>query len=76
MILIKTEVVLLGKSQGLLPVTAQSVRVIEEKAWSRHRKTVFANRRQWSSIDERYASLHSELFTHGPHTGQVSFNLI
>ena len=58
--------VAVGNRRGLLPDTSQSARVIKEgrgrvKGWLGLR-----NRRQWSSIDERFAS-QRELFTHGPH---------
>ena len=57
--------VLLGNRQGL-PVTSQSARVIKEGRGRVIGRLGLRNRRQWSSIDERYASQH-ERFTHGPH---------
>ena len=73
MILIKTEVVLLGKNQGLLPVTSQSVCVIEEK---RGRViVVFA-----TVVNGRASTSATQVYIlncfHMGHTGQVSFNLI
>ena len=71
----KNEVVLLGNRQGLLSVKLQSARVIEEGRGRVIVRLGLRNRRQWSSINKRYASQH-ELLTHGPHrSGLFYFDL-